>query len=256
MAGVSDVARVFTAVAEAARAERRTRILRLLETRFDGLPVPRRREQAAPGFVHRTVARESCPDCFGETPGVFGCEGCHGRGWVEHRRQRDPYEVAKTQRYGLTGHAGDRARALDAEIARLEAQTRPPYATPEDELADANQHPPAWWRERERMYRRFDYRPLDVALEQLRHAHPDVAPGSERGLRLLEPLMPEPIRAPEPERMPPTPKGRALSDVSRKQRDEHVRRLLRDTAPAIVAQQTGLSLATVYAIRRSMEDAA
>jgi len=43
-------------------------IVRLLDTRFDGLPEPTRRDHAAAGFVHKTIVREACTDCLDERP--------------------------------------------------------------------------------------------------------------------------------------------------------------------------------------------
>ena len=147
-------------------------VVMLLRTRDEGLPgIAARRSHAPSGFVHRTQVRETCPDCFGErAPAAAGpCETCHGKGSVTTWRQRDPYAVETTQPFGLTPDRHERTRERDAQIDRLEQQTREPFASPADELADANTHPEAWEIERRKMYRRFDYALLDRALEELRN---------------------------------------------------------------------------------------
>lgn len=196
--------------------ERRAAIVSLLTSRDDGLPEPVRRDHSMPGFVHHTAVRESCPDCLTNDRRLNGCETCHGRGYVETLRERDPYAIDKVQPFGLDVTRHERARERDAQIARLAAQTREPFASPADELADANRNPYRWERERRRMWERFDYGQLDQALEAMRcedeaayrilHAvyvyrrwsEPSTAVEQivERGLVFLHERLPDPLRAP------------------------------------------------------------
>lgn len=231
--------------------DRRSKILRLYATRHDHLPEPVKRTDAAAGFVHRVLSRETCPDCFGEQPGRVGCETCRGRGWVEVLRLRDPYAVTRVQPFGLSPAVVERARELDRTIARLEAQLAPAPVSELDAVEEANRSPYAWELARRRMYAMFDYRALDVALEQLAWVLPGVPPMSPRGLRLVDPLMPDPIRAPEPTRAPVSQaRGRYADPGARLQRDRQVRRwVLVDEMPVQwVAAQAGLSVAHVNRI--------
>jgi hypothetical protein len=201
--------------------ERRNAIIRLLETRDDNLPLSTRRDHSSSGFVHNAPARVSCPDCLANDRIMFGCETCKGRGHIEEHRARDPYAVEKVQPYGIDATRHERARERDAQIARLDAQTREPWKTDRDELADAQKHPYAWEIARRRMYDRHDYRALDTALELLRNFNPQlsaavvsvysyglVEPSAtleaaiERGLCFIDRLMPAPIRAPGGEKHP------------------------------------------------------
>lgn len=224
--------------------DRRVQILMLYVTRNDHLPTPLRRWHTTAGFNHDAVARETCPDCFGETPGRIGCETCRGRGYSEVRRQRDPYSVDRVQPYGIDGNRHAVARERDAAIDRLDAQLATPYATPADEIADANARPFAWERLRKDMYKRYDYRALDIALERMHTDHPGVAPLTREGLALLDAWLPDPLRA------PPLPKpsvnvaakGRHADPKARSQRDDQVRDMLASGASwDEVAHVVGLS---------------
>jgi hypothetical protein len=197
--------------------QRRDQIIRLLETRDDHLPTPTRREMPgrAAGFVHNQTARESCPDCLANDRVLKTCETCKGRGYTEVQRTHDPYAKTDTLPYGFDRTTLDRQRELDSQIARLQHQTRPSFATHEDEIADANQHPYPWEIARRRMYRQYDYAHLDHALDELRHtdegayhalhaayiygwAEPSAGyqHAVNRGLDHLEHVLPDPLRAP------------------------------------------------------------
>lgn len=149
-------------------AARRAQIVALLTSRDDHLPQPVRRDHSPAGFIHHAAARETCPDCLANDRTMFGCETCGGRGYTETIRERDPYAVEKVQPYGMTGDRHEKRRERDSEIARLGEQTRVPWLSPEDELADANRHPEGWELLRARKWRDCDYRALDLALERLR----------------------------------------------------------------------------------------
>lgn len=231
--------------------DRRSKILRLYATRHDHLPEPVKRTDAPAGFVHRMVAREVCPDCFGESPGRVGCESCRGRGFVEVLRVRDPYAVTRVQPYGFSQATVERARSTDAQIARLEAQLAPPPVSELDAIEEANRHPYLWEKRRREMYLRFDYRALDTALELLHWKLPGVAPMSARGLAYLDPLMPDPIRAPAAASDPVSQaRGRYADPAARLQRDRQVRRwvLVEEMPVQWVAAQVGLSVAHVNRI--------
>lgn len=203
--------------------DRRARIIRLLETRDDGLPEPRfvdmigKEGKLVPprGFRHGVSVEETCPDCFGERPAVKGCGTCGSQGTITTFRERDPYAEQKVEPIGFSASSHDGRRELDSEIARLDAQLAPPRATEADILADANKHPDRWEVERQRLYRLYDYGALDRALELLRDhdqgayhlVHSVYVYGwsepsstietlSERGLRFIDQHMPDPIRAP------------------------------------------------------------
>lgn len=194
---------------------RRGQIIRLLETRDDHLPQPIRREHSPAGFIHNTFVRETCPDCFGETPGKVGCATCKSRGYIEYVRARDPYAVEKVQPYGMTGDRHEKRRERDNELVRLERQTASPWSSAADELAYANSHPEPWEIERARKWRNHDYAALDNALESLRQrdagayhlVHATYVYGwletsasmehaVERGLVFIGERMPAVIRAP------------------------------------------------------------
>lgn len=196
-------------------AERRAQIVALLTSRDDNLPLPVRRGMPPAGFVHHTVARESCPDCLANDKRSKACETCRGRGYIETHRERDPYAVDKVQPYGLDVTRHERTRERDATIDRLTQQTRPPWTSPADELAEANRTPYRWERERKRMWATYDYPALDKALERLRQHDPQACslihsvyvygwaePSStveaivDRALVFIDARMPDPIRAP------------------------------------------------------------
>lgn len=198
------------------KVDRRAQIILLLETMTDGLPQRDRPKLTAPGFVHRAIVRESCSDCLANDRRRPGCATCGGKGFTETFRDRDPYADTETvQPYGITPDRHEAARAREAAMARLEAQTREPWKSDEDELADANKNPEPWEIERRRMYRLYDYAALDSALALLRDrdegayrllhsvyvygwSEPSTTVEAlvERGLLFVEQRMPEVIRAP------------------------------------------------------------
>lgn len=190
--------------------DRRARIIRLLQTRDDGLPEARwsGTPSAERGFIHETIVRESCSDCLANGVILRGCETCHGEGFIEYRRLRDPYATDKVVPYGITPDKHERARARDLEIDRLAMQTLPPPASELDIIDAANAHPERWEIERRRMYKLFDYHLLDRALDILRqrdqqsyhlvhgiHVYGWIEPSTtvevavERGLRTTEGLI-------------------------------------------------------------------
>jgi len=232
-------------------ADRHAQILVLLETRYDHLPEQVRRAHTTPGFAHGVDAHVTCPDCFGEQPARVGCETCGGRGYQVERRRRDPYQVNQVTPYGLAGAAAQRELEFTATMGRLEAQLRPPWPTAADELADANLHPEPWEIERARMFARFDYRALELALERLHDGWPGVAATSAQGLELLDGWMPDPIRAPAPAPAEPAPaNGHSMNAHALKQRDELIRRqvVTEDRPVQWVARQHGLSPSQVNRI--------
>lgn len=209
--------------------DRHGRIVRLLETMNDHLPQPSRRTHTRSGFVNVQWPR-SCPDCLANGRTMVACETCRGTGHIlgtqlaavavpdgldDDGATHDPYTVTLSRPYGIDGSRHDRTYDRDAEIDRLSSQTREPFKTSQDELAHANQTPYGWETMRRRMYAAYDYRPLDLALEQLRGRDPaashlllavythrliDMSATVEavcgRGLRFIDPRMPDPIRAP------------------------------------------------------------
>lgn len=236
---------------------RRSAIVRLLETRDDHLPVPSARPLSTAGFVHRAVARESCPDCFGEQPGRVGCETCGGRGYLEARRGRDPYDTGMGLGvFNESSRKHEAAHEREREIARLEAQTAPPRS--EADLA-AEIKPEPWEAARSKAWAQFDYGLLDLAMEELRrvweHAYHAIMAvivygwrdaGTvelvviDRGLDFLGWFLPDPLRAPPAEKpaVPTLPP-----------RDSEIRRLIRDGAAAQwVAARFGLSVRRVNEI--------
>jgi len=178
--------------------EREAAIRRLYETRNDHLPEPVRRLGNESGFVHRTVARLSCPDCLANDRPRFGCVTCGGRGWVDEPRDRDPYAVSdKVQPFGLDGTVHERRRERDREIGRLERQTREPWSSEADAIAQANREPYSWELARAKMMRDYDYRCLFRALDVLAEiARDDIKPLSPRWFAFVSHWMPSEIRAP------------------------------------------------------------
>lgn len=200
-------------------ADRAAAIVRLLSALHDGLPdVSRVESHAASGFAHRVLARVQCEDCLANDrpAGMPGCVSCGGRGYVEQRRFRDPYareSDAKPRPYGLTHDRHESARALDAEIARLEGQIAHPR--PEADML-AETRPYGWEVARRRLYASYDLAACERVLERLRHVDPDahhalcgvhvygwlerttprVEEALERGLELLDRLLPMPLRVP------------------------------------------------------------
>lgn len=201
-----------------ASAERLEQVVALLVSRDEGLPEQAARPAASRGFSHDVEVVVDCADCLerrGDGLPTFGCETCGGTGQVRSRRDRDPYALDKVQPYGLTPDRHEVRRAREAELARLGEQLREPWLSPEDELADANRHPYGWERERARRYAKWDYGPLDRALEALRDAdvaayhvlhsvyvygYAELSVTVEalvmRGLVFVAGRMPDPIRAP------------------------------------------------------------
>lgn len=225
---------------------RRTQIIRLLETRDDNLPEPVRDTATVAGFVHRNTARESCPDCLANGRTMKTCETCHGRGWVEVFREHDPYAIEKVQPYGIDRQRHERARERDRQIDRLDEQLAAPRKTEADLVAEANDHPYGWERARELMYDRFDYAALDRALDALRTADDGachalhavyvygwldysavMTAAVDRGLRFVDALMPDPIRAPGDDVAAPADAKEALWR-GRTQRHERARDARRD----------------------------
>lgn len=238
-------------------ADRRVQILTLYVTRNDHLPTPLRRSHTTPGFNHDAVSRETCPDCLTNGFVSFDCANCTGRGYVEVHRQRDPYAVDHVQPYGLAEQAADVARWRDREIDVMQAQTAEPRRTEAELVADANQHPYAWELARRRMYERFDYAALDRLLEALR-AH-DIAPLSVRGLALLDRLLPDPLRAPDPVKEPlnVAARGRQADPRARAQRDDQVLELLAaGRSFSEIATLVGLSAKQLRRIANRDEEAA
>lgn len=245
----------------AAELERKTaryaQIRRLLQVRDDHLPAIVRRTETGSGFVHQTVVDVCCPDCLGEHPVVKRCPTCHGRGTIDQHRDRDPYAVNRTLPFGLTEAAADRDRAIDEALSTAARDlARFPGFRPQtdlDELASTAEY--GWVRARRRMYATWDLAALDVAVERLRHALPTVAPASDRGVRFIEPHMPDPIRAPAAEKPPVNlaARGRfgANDPGALKQRDTQIRRWHREDMPVQwIAQQVGLSVSQVNRIVR------
>ena len=193
-------------------SDRHERIIRLLETRDDGLPgIQAQRIHTTSGFVHQD-ATLSCEDCTANGAVLKGCESCHGTGRVLVRRDRDPYAVDVVLPYGMNLDRHEKRRARDSELARLSSQTAPARSEA-DVLASTPPEP--WEVERRRMYRAFDYAALDLALDMLRNhdegsyhaihsvyvyswSEPSVSleVAVQHGLRFVDPRMPAFIRAP------------------------------------------------------------
>jgi hypothetical protein len=251
--------------------ERRAAIIRLLETRDDHLPQPVRRTHTTAGFVHRVKVRESCSDCLANgrsTRPTPGCESCGGRGFVEVWRNRDPYAIDKVEPYGLNADQREARIRRDQEIERLDDAVkhwRP--ATPEDELAAANERGEPWEEARKQMYRSFDYQALDLALETLRHHNESlsralhavyvyrlVEPSTTleaacgRAVAFIDRLMPDPIRAPQASLPASTVVPAVQARPSpRDDRNEKILELaLSGARPEEIAVMCRCSLATVY----------
>jgi len=235
--------------------DRRSQIVALYATRHEHLPEPRTLTTAtAAGFVHRTLAPQTCPTCEG-LDDQRKCPTCRGRGWIETHRTRDPMSQAEgsvvpavmlaVKPYGVetTGKLGHVA-ARDAELARLADQTAPPPVSELDAIAHADQHPYAWERARRAMYARYDYRALDVALERLHLERPGVPPMADHGLVLLSLWLPRPLRAPviRDEVVNVAARGRGADPKALMQRDRRVISLLAAGASVDqVAHTVGLS---------------
>lgn len=196
------------------RACRLPLIVRLYETRDDHLPEPMRRDHAARGFIHQTDAHEACPDCLANDRTTYACETCHGRGYLVVVRERDPYAVDKVQPYGLNTDARLEAeRDRHAELERLAVQTRAPWKSVRDEIAEANKPGNDYgWREaRKTMHERYDYDALRVALELLHVQHPGVPDLSPYGLSFIDAKMPAKIRAPRVHVVPASVPAKGVS---------------------------------------------
>lgn len=263
--------------------DRRAQIIRLLETRDDHLPTPTRREHSTAGFVNEERPR-SCPDCLANGRVMKSCETCGGSGTVAGKRldqvavpdalpddgeQRDPYAVEKVVPYGLDPTRHDRVRERDAELDRLAAQTRDPWKSPADELADANAHPEGWELARRRMYQSFDYAAIDRQLERLRqvddgaykalhaaYVYNIVEPSTsfesacERGLAFLDEHLPDPLRSPSDSTMANiAARGRHADPLALAQRNTEVRKA--HTAGATIPDisvKFGLKKSAIYEI--------
>jgi len=212
--------------------DRHAQIARLIDTRHDGLPETIRRTHTTAGFVHHIPHREDCPDCAANDRTMFGCASCGGRGYIEVWRDRDPYAVDKVQPFGLDAARHEHTRARDAQIARLADQTRPPWTSEADAIADADKHPEQWEIVRRRMYAQYDYQALDRALEQLAQTHPGISPHTPLAMMFIDARMPTPIRAPA-EAKPALngAKGRWVDPKARKARDTQIRTWAREGKP-------------------------
>lgn len=253
---------------------RRRQIIRLLETRDQHLPEPRRRLRVATGFVHQTLAPTVCDVCEGVDS--TACTGCGGRGYVERMRDRDPYANNLVMPYGWTPSRIEAARDRDQQIDRLQEQLRPPRSAA-DLLAEANERPDPWERDRARMYRRHHYAALDRALDHLAVRCPTAvtvlhqvyvyawltdASGSMRrvaelGLTFIDARFwlwgIDPIRAPGSEPQPTLAAGRVArcaGDAALDERDREIRRaVLEARIPTVsVAATWGLSISQVNRI--------
>lgn len=225
-------------------ADRRAAIIRLLEHRHDHLPEPRRRDERRAGFVHDTLAPQVCPTCDGVDD---RCADCHGRGWVEVRRHRDPYEQP-----GRGGRDHDRGYALDRAIAAADRELRrfPGFRplSEADVLAEAGERDYGWLEAR----RRWHLAELERALDRIRLADELVwratrglwhgSPLLELGLRALDRLLPDPLRAPA------AAGGRQVGET----RDQRIARLVLEegVVAAQVAAVEGLSVSQVNRIVR------
>jgi hypothetical protein len=253
-------------------AERRAAIVRLLEALTDGLPVPVRAPMSTLGFVHSSVARESCADCLANGFVSRDCETCEGRGWVEERRERDPYDQsAATGSEGwfassAAKHQRDRERVV--EIGRLGEQLAPPR--PEAELV-AGIRPERWEVERRRLRAAFDVELLELALADLaaadvdayRAVHavhvygwlPDAGAAAvcvERAIVFVSERLPERLRAPAV-----ASAADQLGPMTLEQRNREMRRLSRDgAATQWIAARFGLSVAQVNRVLAGRDEAA
>lgn len=225
---------------------RRHQIIRLLETRFDHLPQPSRRDDRRSGFVHDTLAPTVCPTCEGVDD---RCADCRGRGSIEVRRRRDPYAVEKILRYGFTVDRHETTRARDAEIARLEQQTAPPKSEA-DLLAETREH--RWLEQGE------PYRALERALDAVRRADETIwralvglhvwSPMFAVGIRALDVLLPARLSVPA-----------VASAAPAEARDDRIVRLVmvEGRSSARVAAAEGLSVSQVNRIvKRASERSA
>ena len=275
----------------------RAAIIRLLETRDDNLPEPSRRVESVSGFAGgvdekgRALRTMTCPDCLDrQIEGKrVGCETCGGSGTIPDKG-KDPMDtpvvLSKEQQSDPRRKANwggntriEGARERDRQLAVLDHQLAPPKSEAEL-LEEANRRGYVWERERDRMYRHFDYAALDVALDALRnhdesayHAlHAvyvyawltELSPGTEvaleRGLVFLDERLPENLRAPAP----PGPvvnmaaRGRTADPRAIAQRDAEIRRRAAEenTPSAQLASDFGISVSQVNRIIREARSAA
>lgn len=263
---------------------RRQQIIRLLQTRDQHLDERlTRRGDSTAGFAHGERAR-SCPDCLANGRVMPTCETCAGRGVLDDLERiavpdalpddgkgNDPYAVEKVLPYGFDPAKHDRGHALDNEIRRLGAQTRAPFASLQDELADANDHPYGWELARRRMYATFDYGRLDAALQELAvadtlaysvvhavyvygwqtHLVAELELIVDRGLVFISARMPDPIRAPdaEPEPRVVGPVARSAGLAARARRNQQIRALASEgLPPREIAAACLCSVSTVYEV--------
>ena len=225
------------------RSARRAAIVRLLEAVTDGLPLPGRSPMSTLGFVHGTSARESCADCLANGFVSRDCETCGGRGFVESRRLRDPYDTGLSSGwFGSSAAKHERDHERDAELARLEAQLERPR--PEAEQV-AESPPEPWERARRRLRERYHLDELEQALEELAvvdvdayravhacHVFGWLRPAGragvcvDRALVFLDERLPDPLRTPVVAR----PSAAVLPVTTTAARNREIRRLAKDGA--------------------------
>jgi hypothetical protein len=261
---------------------RRQAIIRLLETRDEHLPEPKRRADGVAGFVHRVKVPESCPDCLANDRVMFGCETCGGRGVVERYRERDPYSEAKSPaKYGLDGSRHDVRHERDRQIDMLGRQLRPAMSEAAL-LEEANKTGYQWENARRAMWKLYDYEAIDLALDELRAHDPSAyralhavyiygwlttisgaaEAACERGMAFLSPRLAafefargRKLRAPGPAESPMAnmiARGRHDDPKALEQRNEVIRRAIYvDGIPtAEVAALYGLTVSQVNRIAR------
>jgi hypothetical protein len=123
-------------------------------------------------------------------------------------------------------------------------QTRAPYGSEADAIADADAHPFAWEVARKRMRERYDYAALERALEQLRFSFPDRSPRTELALAFIDERMPDPIRAPAAARavrVGAGPLGPGAGTRLREERNRKIRAWAKDGLPyQWIAAEVGL----------------
>lgn len=240
-------------------SERRTGVLALLRACDAHLPVLTAKPLTAAGFIHDSRHDESCPDCLANGRVFKSCETCGGRGMIEHRLRRDPYDTGvQAGWFGSSTFAHERAADRDRVIESLEkaiafSERRP--ATDADLGAGPDE---GWVLAGSRAWRDFDFGALAVGLERLRvrdwAAYSEVLavvvygwrPGDpvtlERALAFLCGALPDPLRWPR-DVVPP---------AAVVPRDDEIRRLVREGAGVQwVALRFGLSVSQVYRVVKS-----
>jgi hypothetical protein len=239
------------------RVERRAAVVRLLEVLTDGLPLPARSPMSTLGFVHRSASRETCVDCLANGFVSRDCESCGGRGYVEARRIRDPYDTgASPGWFGSSAAKHERDHERDAELDRLEAQLAAPRPERE-QIAKAPKE--RWERERDRLHERYHLAELERALEELAVADVDAyravhavhvygwlpcvgraAVLVDRAIVFVEARLPDPLRAPAVESAGP------LQPMTLAERNRLVRKQHREGATVqLLAQRFVLSVSQV-----------